>query len=336
MRPFLVSILLFALPLPLYAVPAPNVVEVSSHRTADTPPADRTLGFIVETDGFLITSYQELVDPAKGTLHPSFKVTVSNKDKTYPARVIGLEPTLNFAVLQIDAPEEVFEASVISRDRSIVPGQGLYAATQARDPEKEQAMGRLLALNSLECYQESLTQTMFSSEMIIDERSIGSPVFNGKGDVVALYTGYEPPDNPEDDTHVDDDPITHLLPIFLAFNIYESIKQRRSLASPWTGFSVRPLTRAEEAQFPVADGRYQGGIAFEYIWENSPAEAMGLQTDDILLRFAHNPISSPADFQKWLYMYGVGRKVDLYVLRDGEILVKEYTIEERPKWAVPK
>lgn len=336
MRPFLNSLLLAALPLCLCAAPAPNIVDVSSHRSADSPAADHTLGFIVESDGFLITSYQELVDPAKGTLHPSFKVTVPNKGKTYPARVIGVEPTLNFAVLQIEAPEEVFEPSIISRDRSIVPGQGLFAATQAREPEEAQAMGRLLALNSLECYQESLTQTMFSAEMIIDERSIGSPVFNDEGDVVALYTGYEPPENPEDSSHMDDDQVTHLLPIFLAFNIYESIKQRQSLASPWTGFSVRPLTQAEKAQFPVAEGRYRGGIAFEYIWKDSPAEAMDLLVDDILLRFAHNPIGSPADFQKWLYMYGVGRKVDLYILRDGEIMVKEYTIEERPQWAVPK
>lgn len=336
MRLFFISLLLAALPLWLCAVPAPNIVEVSSYRSADSPPVDRTLGFIVESDGFLITSYEELVDPAKGTLHPSFQVTVPNKGKTYPARVIGVEPTLNFAVLQIEAPEEIFKASVISRDRSIVPGQGLYAATQAQEPEEAQAMGRLLALNSLECYQQSLTQTMFSSEMMIDERSVGSPVFNEAGDVVAIYTGYEPPDDPEGNTHMDDDQITHLLPIFLAFNIYESIKQRQSLASPWTGFSVRPLKTDEKAQFPVAGGRYQGGIAFEYIWENSPAEAMGLQVDDILLRFAHNPIGSPADFQKWLYLYGVGRTVDLYILRDGEILVEQYTIEERPQWAVPK
>lgn len=322
-------------PLALGAVPAPNIVEVHSHASEDGPAVDTALGFIIEVDGFLLTTYQELIDK-KGSLRPFFTVRVPNKGKTYPAQIIGVEPTLNFAVLKIQAPTEAFEASAISRDRSIEPGQGLFAATQADDPEENQAMGRLLALNSLECYQESLTGTMFSAEMFIDKRSIGSPVFNDEGKVVAFYTGYEPPDDPTDEAHVDNADVTHLLPIFLAFNIYESIKQRQSLASPWTGFSIRPLTEKEKQQFPVAEGRYHGGVAFEYIWEKSPAEKMGLQVDDILLRFAYNPTPSPADFQKWLYMYGVGRKVELCILRDGEIILKDYVIEERPGWAVPK
>ncbi len=127
-----------------------------------------------------------------------------------------------------------------------------------------------------------------------------------------------------------------MLPIFLAFNVYESIKHRQSLASPWTGFSVRPLSGDEQARFPVADGRFQSGIAFDFIWDNSPASKMGLEKGDILVRFGHHPIHSPADFQKWLYMYGVGREVEIYVLRDGAVTVFDYTIEERPDWAVPR
>ena len=33
---------------------------------------------------------------------------------------------------------------------------------------------------------------------------------------------------------------------------------------------------------------------------------------------------------------GVGREVDIYTLRNGDVLTYKYTIEERPEWAVPE
>lgn len=321
----------------LFAVeaPTPTIVEIRASNGADSQrEIERySLGFIVEEDGFLLTTYQGLTIPESGTLLPLIEVTfgAGTKQQIFRARMIGVEPTLNFAVLKIER-DAGFVVSETLRDRSLIIGDEIFAATQVNDVTQHLVAGRLQALNSKECYQQDLTATMFAAEIEIPNSGIGGPVFDRTGSVIGMFTGYHPP---EDEHTSDEAELTHILPIFLAFNIYDSIKQRQSLASPWTGFSVRPLNEQERQQFPVAQGTFTGGIAFEYIWENSPAEAMGLVVDDILLRFAYYPIHSPADFQKWLYLYGVGRTVKLYILRDGEVLVKEYTIEERPDWANP-
>ena len=81
---------------------------------------------------------------------------------------------------------------------------------------------------------------------------------------------------------------------------------------------------------------FDGGIALEDVWERSPAEALGLQIGDVLLRFGEHPIKSVADFQRWLYMYGVGETVTLKFLRGKKVFEHSYTIEERPRWAVPQ
>ncbi len=149
----------------------------------------------------------------------------------------------------------------------------------------------------------------------------------------AIYTGFKPTPEPG---HEEVEGETHLLPIELCFNIYESLKTKRSLKSPWTGFSVRPLTDAERAFFPTAK-KHHGGVAVEEVWENSPAQRMELKEGDILVQFSYNRILSVADFQKWLYMYGVGQPVKLMFLRNGtDYLATDYTIEERPQWAKPK
>ena len=81
---------------------------------------------------------------------------------------------------------------------------------------------------------------------------------------------------------------------------------------------------------------FDGGIALEDVWERSPAEALGLQIGDVLLSFGEHPIKSVADFQRWLYMHGVGETVTLKFLRGTKVFEHSYTIEERPRWAVPR
>jgi len=318
----------------------PNVVKVEAFTASSAnphrEPVATALGFMVEKEGFLLTVYQRLVHQETGDLLPLIKVTVAEGAgvKTYDATIIGVEPTLDFALLKIDRPEP-FVISTIGQGTVAAPNIRLRAFPGFPPSGETWCSGRLLDLNSIECYQENLTQSMFRADLRIPLEAVGTPVFADDGAVVALFTGYEPPHLPGDESE-DEERVTHLLPVTLLFNIYNSIKQRQSLASPWTGFSVRRLSPEEQRQFPIADGRFAGGIALEFIWKDSPAEAMGLKNGDILVRFAYNPILSPADFQRWLYLYGVGRSADLYIARDGKVTIHKYTIEERPDWAVPR
>lgn len=191
-------------------------------------------------------------------------------------------------------------------------------------------MGRLVGLNDKLCYQESLTSTMLRAEIQLDKSSIGAPVFNVLGEVVAIYTGYQPVSQED---HAEHDEEVHLLPSFLARNIYDSLKFKKCMKSPWTGFSVKPLSDFEKEIFPIKQGD-QGRIAIEYVWTNSPAEQLDIQPGDMLVRFGRYRIESPADFQRWLYMYGVGNKVKMVFVRNGhDYIIKDYLIEERPERA---
>jgi S1-C subfamily serine protease len=158
-----------------------------------------------------------------------------------------------------------------------------------------------------------------------------------------MHTAHDPDlgeDEEEAQAAHEGPPEIHLLSMELAMNVYDSIKQRGSLISPWTGFSVRTLTDEEIAAFPLASNRVRCGIGIEHVWEGGPAEALGIHKDDILFKMSHYPICTVANFQRWLYLYGVGTPVKLYFVRrapEGDKLITvSYTIEERPKWAKPR
>lgn len=328
----------------------PTVVKVRAFAgterdgdAATTPPvagqpASEGLGFVVEAEGIVLTTYRLLIDPADGQLHPSIEVAIpvpgGEAETRLPAVIVGLEPTLDLGILKIEPDAPLVPSKICERDR-ILPEQRVRALRGYREGVPDLVDGVITDLNSMECYQETITATMLKARIAIPDAAVGGPVFNDLGEVVGVFTGYIPrADDAHEETAGDDGKI-HILPIFLVFNIYESIKLKQSLKSPWTGFSVRPLTESEQAKFPI--GRFLGGIGIDYVWENSPAERLGIREGDFLVGFSYYPVKSVADFQKWLYLYGVGAQVKLHTIRDGaDHRALDYLVEERPAWAKPR
>ena len=308
--------------------PHRGVVSIAGSKNGQV--VNRCLGFIVEREGFVLTNYDNLTSQPDGRLLENFSVTSGSK--IYGAEIIGVEPTINIAILKIES-DELFSPVVSAVKREITPGMALQAVA-FEDGALKNIDGQVTALNTKLCYQHSLASTMFRAKITIPAASLGGPVFHAdSGEVAAIYTGFKPV--PEVG-HAEDTTETHLLPINLCFNIYESLKTKRSLKSPWTGFSVRPLNENEQRYFPTAK-KHHGGVVIEDVWDNSPAKKLGMKVGDILVQFSYNRILSVGDFQKWLYMYGVGQPVKLVIFRNGaEYLVTDYVIEERPQWAKPK
>lgn len=337
------SYCLFPLALGTVCTAAPEMPGLVTIRSTAKPlpqdpsaagPANSSLGFIVEKDGYLLTNYSNLTDAGSGRLLDDFQVSLTDgSHRTFTATVIGVEPTINLGILKIGSGE-TFEVAKVQTDKQVEVGATLKAVARIGEKNVEHTEGTVVGLNTRECYQESLTSTMFRAKIDIPAGSVGGPVITAaNGEVVAIYTGFKPT---ADADHLEVEGETHLLPINLCFNVYDSIKQKGSMKSPWTGFSVRPINDSEKHFFPT-EKKHHGGVAIEYVWPGSPAEKMGLRQNDILVQFSYNRILSVGDFQKWLYMFGVGQPVKLMILRDGkDYLVSDYVIEERPKEARPK
>ena len=329
------------------ALPAPPIVFVRSYDSAaeDAKPAGEQLGFIVESQGMILTGYEALRDPESKVLRHTLKVQRIGKDEALPASIVSVEPTLGFAILKVETDEELPSSVFCSRDE-IKVGDRVRSLDKVVDGKPVYVVGEISDLNSMECYQSSMTATMLRARIAIPDRSIGGPVFNDKGAIVAIYTGHKPTDELElppggaveelhEEAEASNEGKQHILPIFLVSTIYENLKLRKSLKSPWTGFSVRPLTDEEKELFPHK--RYRSAIGIDEIWKGGPAEKLGIRAGDLLVAFSYYNTNTVAEFQRWLYAHGVGMDVKLYFLRGGkELRTVDYTIEERPQWAVPR
>lgn len=313
----------------------PTIVEIRPPPTTATaeraPSPSRGLGFLVTDEGFALTTYRNLLIEGTNRLHPVVDVVVRGLGEETPVRavLVGVEPTLDLAILKLES-DGLPAGSPFEMEIGYGVGDEIYAPSQLDGDAV--ALGRLTGLNSKECYQETLTAAMYRAEIELPDVVAGTPVYIGDGEVVAIHTAYVPEATAD---HADDPDEMHLLPLVLVRNIFNSLVEKGSFRSPWTGFSVRALV-AEEASRVPTDRGFRGGVALEAVWPGSPAEKMGLREGDVLLQLGHNRTESVADFQKWLYLYGVGENVKLVVLRGEELLTTDYEIEERPDWAKPR
>ena len=108
--------------------------------------------------------------------------------------------------------------------------------------------------------------------------------------------------------------------------------------SPFLGFSVLELAvlrkqvreTGERIPLPLT------GVYIDNLFEPSPAASAGVRVGDSLTAIDGNRLLSVLDFQKWLYLSGVGRSVTLQLYRDGKTLEKRMTIEMRPAAATTR
>jgi serine protease Do len=256
------------------------------------------------------------------------------------AEMVGAEPSVNLAILH----PMVFLAGQ-SRDavflefgdsEALQTGHWALGFGNPDGPEKFFAPGVFVARPTRDCYQALLSAFYMQLAMVAHPQAYGGPVINLAGKVVGVLGPRTalPGGGSEPKTGIE-----MAMPSKIVVGLYESIRQSRSFASPWFGFSV--MGRAEVATARGVEAfdamvKPRTGIMIEDVFRPSPAAAAGIEPGDFLVRFDATYIFTPVDFQKCLYLAGVGKKVTLELFRDGETLRKELTIERRPKEATPR
>jgi serine protease Do len=287
-------------------------------------------GFVVDEAGFVLSRDQLLRDET-GELASLVDVELADHSHRV-ASIVGTEPTLDLAVLQVVEPSDgtsKLPAPVQLGDSDRVAiGQWVLALGDPPGNEQTFAVGIVAAPPVRQCYQQELSATRVQSSLVIPDRALGGPVVDIQGRVIGLGVGEPRGAAPPANSLA----VGHVLPINLVLNLYEALKIAHSTRSPWIGISVleldrmlkRAATEKPNAALPVH------GIGIDDVFVPSPAASAGVKPGDFLVELGGHAIQSVGDFQKWMYVLGIGAKVELGLVRDGQPLRVTVTIEARP------
>jgi S1-C subfamily serine protease len=253
--------------------------------------------------------------------------------------VVGIEPTLQLAVLRAAVfpswAKPSMQPLAFGDSEALELGSLVLGCADPLGPERFLATGLLVAKPSRDCYQELMTATYMQATMLVPKGAFGGPLLDLHGKVVGILSQLEL-DGVGDVASLGS---AWALPSKILQGLYESIRAAGTTQSPWLGFSV--LSRAEIAttrglQTYQKMQKPPHGILLENVFQPSPAATAGLRPDDFLTHLGGIEIHAPVDFQRQLYLAGVGRSVELQCYRAGETFRVQVTIEARPAAAKPR
>ena len=286
-------------------------------------------GFLISKDGFILTLRRVVIEPGTDRVADTIDVQVGIVH--YRAAVVGMEPTIDLAILKITPAGPVPFLKLGDSGKARV-GHWAIAFGDPAGNEKTMVPGVVSYEPSRECYQDELSATYLQTSMRVSDGALGGPVVNLDGEVIGITTRRGDSLKPE--SLVGAAGSGYALPINLATAIYRSLLARTSHESPWLGISVRLLTDDLRKQAGAPPGAV--GIYIDNVFDPSPATLAGIKVGDILGIMDGNQIANVYDFQRKLYELGVGAQVRLNLIRGRRLVQVTAEITARPREATTR
>jgi S1-C subfamily serine protease len=292
-------------------------------------------GFLASDDGHVLTA-DHLVRGEDGEM--ADLVSVELRDGRHAkARVVGAEPTIDLAVLrlvELTDPKERNVAPVAFGDsEAAAVGSWVIAVGDPPGADVTYAVGTLAATPQRQCYQEDLSRTLLQTSVEVPPESLGGPLLDVGGRVIGMTVRRPGGGDPGGAGGS-----RYALPSTLLLNIYEALKVAESDRSPWLGVSVLELasarrrlgSQARTVAFP------RTGVYIDDVFDPSPASRAGIRPGDFLVALGTHRVLSVGDFQKWLYLGGIGNEIEVELFRGGRAVKHRLRIEVRPPEATTR
>ncbi|HYL76380.1 MAG TPA: trypsin-like peptidase domain-containing protein, partial [Bryobacteraceae bacterium] len=285
--------------------------------TGDLPPrAFRTeqsgAGFVVDKNGYIITNHHVIakVDHIKVKLH-------TDDTNEYRARVIGIDPETDLAVIKID-PKEPLVPVTIGNSDAVQVGDWAVAIGSPFGLDASVTAGIVSAL-ARDINGPLQLQRFIQTDAAINPGNSGGPLLNIRGEVIGVNTmiatqsgGYQG--------------IGFALPINMVARVYNDIIRtgrvtRGSIGVTWNKPDNKP-------ELFKALGTKQG-VLVNLVQKGGPAEKAGIKVEDIIIALNGKPIKDGDDLVSRVADTPIGNSVSLTVDRDGKKLDFKVTIMDR-------
>ncbi len=259
-------------------------------------------GVIVNAgDGIVMTNYH--------VIRNADEVNVSLVDgRNFEARIVGTDPELDIAILEIDG-DELSEVSFADSSQLEV-GDFVVAIGNPFGLGQTVTTGVVSALGrsglGIEGY-ENFIQTDAS----INPGNSGGALVNLKGELVGINTAIISPAGGNVG-------IGFAIPANMAKASMGQIIEYGEVKRGQIGVGIQDITPALRDAFDLAKGQF--GVLVTNVVEDSPAASAGIKSGDIIIEVDGQKTSSTAQLRSRIGTKEIGNKVRLTILRNGDPL----------------
>jgi serine protease Do len=291
----------------------------------DGPPADRTeqslgSGIIVDPKGYILTN-NHVVDQAT-----RIKVQLNGSSQRYDAKVIGVDPDTDLAVIKIDYPHDLPIAKLGNSD-GVQVGDWVLAIGSPFGLRATVTAGIISAKDRANIGEDQRQfQRFLQTDAAINPGNSGGPLVDMAGQVIgintAILTGSRSTGN---------EGVGFALPSNIAINIYNQLVQSGHVVRGSIG--VQFSAQDEISMNPVVLHRLGAdyGVVIESVMPGGPADKAGLKVGDVLTKVNGKPVHSTAELVDPIIQTPVGNKVRISYIRDKQEHEVSIAVEDMSK-----
>lgn len=254
-------------------------------------------GFVWSPDGIVVTN-NHVVEGAS-------RITVNfNDGSQVPARLIGVDPDSDLAVLRVDARKLM--AAPIGTSADLMIGETVVAVGNPFGLSGTVTTGVVSALGrSVPSQEKGRTFTDFiQTDASINPGNSGGPLLNIEGKVVGINVAI----------YAQAQGIGFAIPVDRARKVIEDLLRYGAVHSAWIGAVTATLTPEEARRQSV---RIPRGAIIVRVFRGSPAEQAGLRPGDVITSVDGRPVDSRESFSTQVATATAGRPLNLSVFREG-------------------
>lgn len=296
-----------------------GIVQLPQDQTQQQPQSQNIgSGFIVSSDGMIVTSKHVVSDNAKYSV-------VTSANKTYAVKNIYKDPLNDIAILKInplDNPGNSLKPVTFGDSSNLQVGQFVVAIGTALGEFKNtvttgviSGLGRAItAGDQFQGYVENLNNVI-QTDAAINPGNSGGPLADSKGNVIGINTAIA--QNGQN--------IGFALPINVVKDALNNFNQSGQFNRPYLGVSYNTLSKDVALLNNVVQGAYVQSVV-----SGSPADKAGIQKADIIIKFGGKTVDSQNELSTLIAAKKVGDSIAITLWRESKTVDVKATLGSAP------
>lgn len=264
-------------------------------------------GFIISDDGYVLTNNHVIADAN------DIFVTLTD-GKEYKASVVGTDERTDVALIKIEGKD--LTPLKIGSPAQLKKGQWVLAIGSPFGLDSTVTVGIVSAINRDTGDYLPFIQT----DVAVNPGNSGGPLINLNGEVVGMNSqiisrsgGFMG--------------ISLAIPIDEVMNVVEQLKAHGKVTRGRIGVQITQVSDDVAKALGLADNK---GALVSNVESEGPADAAGIRSGDVILRFGDRKIEQMSDLPRIVGATKPGETVPIEVWRKGKVVTLKTKVDEMP------
>ena len=291
-----------------------TTVPVSGYFGQTTEATSAGSGFILSADGYVITNYHVIEGASAVSV-------ITHEGAEYAAKVVGYDSNNDVAVLKVEA-QDLPTVTIGSSSDLIIGDMVVAIGNPLGELASTQTVGYVSGIGR-EVSTDGLTSiSMIQTDAAINPGNSGGPLFNMKGEVIGITTAKY---SGTTTSGASIEGIGFAIPIDDVSAMLGDLIDHGYVTGAYLGVSVKNVDESSAAMYNLPTGAYVVEVV-----EGVSAARAGVQVKDIIIALGEYEVTNVTTLTRALKHFRVGDTTTVTVIRAGQTLVLDITLDEKP------